>query len=300
MFDIEKNTGERKEVSVINEKIERTDERFLLVSTVPNQILNQNIKLWYDDFTGKIYPSDEPILSRRMHPSYSLHVILAGEGYFSVGEEEPKLLHAGDAFYIAARQLITYYPNPQNPWKYCGISVDGTDAAGFFREIGWEGSRILPAGKTADALGMVLVELINRQASGNGGRYDLLAGMYRVMAILENAYRPYEQADSPANGYIQKAKRYLENHYSNPELRITDVAKALNISHSYLCRMFRRGAGCSANEYLARYRMSVARRLLAKTEYPVSEIAFLCGYTDPSHFSRMYKQRYGAAPSRSR
>ena len=105
---------------------------------------------------------------------------------------------------------------------------------------------------------------------------------------------------SSAQIYVSRAKECLETGYSDPDLRIPQVAAAINLSHPYLCRIFKRAEGLSPEQYLLRHRMEVAKRLLHDSTYSVVEIAFLCGYTDPAQFSRMYKRLHGVPPSAER
>jgi len=47
-------------------------------------------------------------------------------------------------------------------------------------------------------------------------------------------------------------------------------------------------------------RISKADQLLKSTGLTVNEIAFRVGFSNPYHFSRMYKQSTGITPTRSR
>jgi len=54
--------------------------------------------------------------------------------------------------------------------------------------------------------------------------------------------------------------------------------------------------GCSPSEYLTELRMRRAATLLVSTNMSVSEIALEVGYLSLSHFSRMFRERFGKTP----
>ncbi len=275
--------------------VERTQD-FLWESDLPVPCEGQSIKLWYDDFSGHSYPAMPPIYGQRMHQSYSLHYVVEGQGYFSVGDAPMRRLQAGDVFFVRARELVRYYPDDITPWKYCGMSLRGANAGVFFRKIGWESSKTVADRSLCREIGAIILQAVRQTESGIGGAYDLLSRLFSVYALLEKRYAEVKPIHTPAERYVARAKEYLESRYSDPEWRIADLCCALNLSHPYLCRIFRRSEGCSPERYLLRYRMAVAQRLLRSADYTVGEVAFLCGYTDAAQFSRMYKKEYGIPP----
>ncbi len=273
--------------------------RFFHAQNIQTSEENQNVKLWLDDFTGKFYPPETALTNKRMYSSHSLHYVVNGSGFFAVEDEKTRLLGAGDIFYVNPGTLVTYYPNPDDPWRYVGISTTAPSASRFFPTVGLSFPCALPACPTNEEIGEAIKASVNRKMRGESGGFELLACLYRVFAILESHFGK----NPPANDgslYISHVKEYIENHYSDSALRISEIAEELHLSHPYLCRIFRRHTGCSVSSYLTDFRLSVARRLLTESNYPVGEIAFLCGYTDPIHFSKMYKRQYGLSPTLSR
>jgi AraC-like DNA-binding protein len=53
-------------------------------------------------------------------------------------------------------------------------------------------------------------------------------------------------------------------------------------------------------EYLRRYRLELARRLLETTDLPIAHIADRCGFESLSHFTRTFKNAFGISPARYR
>ncbi len=277
----------------------RKREDFLFELNPCPAFVSQRIKLWLDDFSGQFYPAQRSLYGKRMKKNYSIHYVLEGEGYFGVEDETPIKLCRGDAFYIKKNQLVSYFPSEEKPWKYCGISFDSSEVGGFFAGIGWESSCVLPHDRMTEQIGTLVRDTVAKKSEGRVGSYDVLGCACRIFSVLENRYVDHAPNTSPVSRYVSLAKEHIEASYSDPELRITHVAAAVNLSHPYLCRIFRQAEGCSPEQYLLMYRMRVARRLLGGGGYSVGEVAFLCGYTDAAQFSRMYKRCFGHAPSKS-
>jgi transcriptional regulator GlxA family with amidase domain len=74
------------------------------------------------------------------------------------------------------------------------------------------------------------------------------------------------------------------------------LARAVNMSPSYLSRLFRRQTGHSPASFVREQRLRRAYELIQTTFLSVKEIMAAVGWNDPSHFSRAFKQRFGVSP----
>ena len=85
---------------------------------------------------------------------------------------------------------------------------------------------------------------------------------------------------------------------ADPAARIAlpELARAAFVTPEHLCRLFKAQTGHSPVETLRLARLDRAMMLLARSNYAVQEIARQCGFANPFHFSRQFKQAYGKAP----
>ena len=74
------------------------------------------------------------------------------------------------------------------------------------------------------------------------------------------------------------------------------LAKTACVTPEHLCRLFKAALGHSPAETVRLARLDRAAMLLARSNYAVGEIADLCGFASPFHFSRAFKQAYGLPP----
>ena len=80
------------------------------------------------------------------------------------------------------------------------------------------------------------------------------------------------------------------------KFRSAQVAKAVNMSAFYFCKMFKKVTGINFTDYLSRVRIERAKNLLLNPNLRVSEIAFEVGFQSLTHFNRVFKKIAGPVP----
>jgi len=79
---------------------------------------------------------------------------------------------------------------------------------------------------------------------------------------------------------------------------VTDLAALAGVHASHLLRTFRRYHGTTVATYVRRRRIERARSEVAKGDRPLSMIALDAGFSDQSHFTRVFRQTFGETPAR--
>lgn len=98
---------------------------------------------------------------------------------------------------------------------------------------------------------------------------------------------------------VKRAVAYLQHNYTN-SLSLQKIAEVIGVSKNYLVKNFHQEIGISPWEYLNRYRIKEARRLLGVTDLTITEIAAQVGFDDPAYFSRVFKVQTGQSPKEYR
>ncbi|PTW55698.1 AraC family transcriptional regulator [Breoghania corrubedonensis] len=91
---------------------------------------------------------------------------------------------------------------------------------------------------------------------------------------------------------------YIVEHLDEP-FSISSLAEACGLSRSYFIKAFQRSFGRTPHQWLTEYRVKRARELL-QMSMPISEIALACGFSDQSHFTRVFSKLVGTSPARYR
>ena len=95
-----------------------------------------------------------------------------------------------------------------------------------------------------------------------------------------------------------RAMRLIEARFGDAELTPDDIATDLGVSKRYLHALLA-DAGVTFSTVLGRIRLQRSTELLMDPRYrheQISEVAWRCGYMDPSYFARVFRRRYGVGP----
>jgi AraC family transcriptional regulator len=92
---------------------------------------------------------------------------------------------------------------------------------------------------------------------------------------------------------------YVQSHLHG-KLTLDELAATTGLSKFHFARRFRASTGTTPHEFVLRHRVDRARRLLARTGIPLSEVAATCGFADQSHMNRVLRRRLGATPGEVR
>ena len=93
---------------------------------------------------------------------------------------------------------------------------------------------------------------------------------------------------------------YIDEHISNPELKIEDLASAVCLGRTVFYSKVRKLLGISPVELLRQIRIQRAEELVAKSKEPYSRIAYAVGFNDPRYFGKCFKAQTGLTPSEYR
>jgi AraC-like DNA-binding protein len=97
--------------------------------------------------------------------------------------------------------------------------------------------------------------------------------------------------------WAKELKETIQDHMDT-NLSLQEASKELKINPSYLSRAFRKYFNdLSFGEYVRKLRIEKAIQLLSDPIYSLSDIAYLTGFSDQSHFSRIFKKHIGKSPS---
>ena len=129
--------------------------------------------------------------------------------------------------------------------------------------------------------------------------------MEAYLALLEVSGERVEVSDertedekpSEDDLLMKRVVAYMEDNLGNSDITIDDIAQAVAVSRTSLHRKMKQMMGTSPIEFLREARIRKAAKMLTTTEKNVSEIAYLCGFSDPKYFSKCFKTTFGQTPT---
>jgi AraC-like DNA-binding protein len=96
---------------------------------------------------------------------------------------------------------------------------------------------------------------------------------------------------------LERIFSFIHGNYGNPSIGLEQAASAAALSKYYFTRFFRGQTGQTFHDYLSHVRISRAEKYLADSDLPITEIAFLCGFSSLKTFNRLFKIYTGVTPS---
>ncbi|MCI5650236.1 MAG: helix-turn-helix domain-containing protein [Fusicatenibacter sp.] len=117
--------------------------------------------------------------------------------------------------------------------------------------------------------------------------------------VKETNWKHEEKGDERLSYVREKISAYLEENYSR-ELSMQEVARAMNYSDAYFCKLFKECFQINFSAYLNEYRVEKAKKLLLQSNTGIREISEACGYSDSNYFTRVFKRITGMTPSEYR
>lgn len=97
--------------------------------------------------------------------------------------------------------------------------------------------------------------------------------------------------------WVKELKEIIQDHIDT-NLNLTEISKSLDINPSYLSREFSKHFdNLSFGEYIRKLRIEKAIELIKLQTRSLTEVAYLTGFSDQSHFTRIFKQHTGKNPS---
>ena len=141
--------------------------------------------------------------------------------------------------------------------------------------------------------------------ANNSSKLRTISAFYDFFAsVMENNLYRYQVGNNTVlnDKSIVKLKKilsYIRNNYDKP-ITLESIAETVHMSPKYLGTFFKNTTGKTPVEYLIEYRIEKAAHKLRFTDFSVTDIAFLCGFSDLSYFIKTFKKFKGISPGRFR
>ena len=103
--------------------------------------------------------------------------------------------------------------------------------------------------------------------------------------------------EAPKNEFQIKINELILRHISDPNLSVQNIADTLHISRPTLYRKWKEVSDVSLSEYIIKTRLSETIKLIKERGHTFAEASVVCGFSEPSYFSRVFKKYYGKTPT---
>jgi AraC-like DNA-binding protein len=118
-----------------------------------------------------------------------------------------------------------------------------------------------------------------------------------LLDVFNNYLKIKSGSKKKIPGWARELKEIIQDHIDT-NLSLKEISKGLEINPSYLSREFSKYfEDLTFGEYIRKHRIEKATDLMQSSSYSLTEIAYLTGFSDQSHFTRIFKKHTGKNPS---
>ncbi|MDK0709620.1 AraC family transcriptional regulator [Clostridium perfringens] len=226
-----------------------------------------------------------------------IHYITKGYGTFKFNGKV-YTLKQGDIFILLKGMQVEYVASIDDPWEYYWIGFSGSNANEYLNRTSITNSCVTNC-KENSKIPQIILNMCEISKTYNPSSSDdilLLKELYSLLyALIEEFPKPFEYKDKELHTYIQDALNFINSNYMN-SITVQEIADYVNLSRSYLYKMFIKNLGISPQRYLINLRMYKATLLLKSTRLPIGEVASSVGYNDSLLFSKTFSKHFSMSP----
>ena len=253
-----------------------TDEKLLYISSAT-----------YDTDWVSLYHS---------HSFAELIYVTNGNGYFCTETEDVP---------VCKDSLILINPNlrhtekssAEHPLTYIVLGIDNIHFN--FKDEEFCTYKVQNLSKHRDAylplLKMMLEEVrTHRESSDAICQYFLHILLLKMSRTTGDQFTPYSAKNIPAE--CETIKNYMDTHY-HENITLDTIAEVSHLNKYYLSHIFSKAFGISPITYLLERRILNSKQLLKSSDYNITQIAHMTGFSSANYFSQSFKRSTGMTPA---
>ena len=126
--------------------------------------------------------------------------------------------------------------------------------------------------------------------------YLLGSNRAKMMSVLYDIIAKLTSKDE-GNKTLIPAIRFIEKNYGNSDITNTLLAEKCSISEVYLRKLFLKNFNITPKQYIMDIRINKAKQLLSEGSLKINAVSEQCGFSNPYHFSRYFKEKTGLTPT---
>ena len=270
-----------------------SNERYLMMES---DIKSLSFQL--ESITKSKYDSDWHS-TLHTHPFTELFYVVDGKGEFNIqGQRFP--VKPNDFVIINPQVEHTELSSPDEPLEYIVLGINGLSFSNLTPVS--EGGHPFSFFNLRDEQKDILryLNAMVQEATSQSMSYELVC--HNLLEILLIKILRHQHFDlevgkqSKATKDISFIKHYLETYY-HESIQLEDLASMTHLSRFYISHSFKKEICMSPMEYLIAIRIKESKILLRTTNYSISQVADIVGFTTPTYFSKQFRKSTGISPT---
>lgn len=265
-------------------------QQYPLSSDEPGSAVFERARLLY--VTCAQY-SEEWNCAIHSHACTELFFITGGRGIIQLQDEH---------FPVSVNDMVVINPNvphtetsqSSRPMEYVCLGVEGLETP-----AGARGCSLIPRfaeqSSVSVCLRMLIREVQTKQAAYNAVCQNLLHILLMQLRRREEFTAMAVRAGPKSSRECSLVRRYIDEHFKE-NITLDSLADMAHLSKFYLAHSFQREYGISPIRYLLERRIRESRFMLSETDYSLSHIAQVLGFSSSAYFSQCFRRVENISP----
>ncbi|MBN2195542.1 MAG: AraC family transcriptional regulator [Polyangiaceae bacterium] len=222
-----------------------------------------------------------------------------------VARGEGTLVLDGTTYTLTPGTLFAYGPevshrittDPHATLVKYFVSMAGTEAESLLRQYGPVPGAVVHTSAPTDIVAL-FDDLIRSSLRGTAFTAHIAALLLEqiILRIAETSVA-HGLAGGAAFATYLRCRQYIDAHWGEV-VTLDQLARECQVDPAYVCRLFRRFDQQSPYQYLLKQKMTHAANRLMMEGLSVKQVADESGFSDPFHFSRVFRKVMGMPPGR--
>lgn len=233
------------------------------------------------------------------HDYFEVYYLESGERYHMIGDQL-YCIHPGEFILFSPYVMHHSYGNENVPFKRLLVY--------FYREeinsprvreaLETGGGVYRPDDGARQRIHGLMKAMLHEQEHQGGYQEEMLHSLLNLLGLA--IVRQERTVVAPeVRNRISKIINYIHTHYYE-DINLEQLAQQFYISQYYLCREFKRHTNRTVVQYINITRVMNAQRKFMETDLNITEISRETGFSNITHFNRVFKSVTGMTPSEYR
>ena len=126
---------------------------------------------------------------------------------------------------------------------------------------------------------------------------ELYVYTQKIKKFVTINFNPIEKGKQTSMDEWSLIQNYMAEHFPNSELKLDLIQKDTGIAKTKISELIKKKTGLSVKQYINQIRIHEATQHLKSDNFSISEVAYRVGFSNVSHFNRVFKELIGKNPS---
>lgn len=238
------------------------------------------------------------LINRKSYPYHVIKYTIAGKGTFSINSKTYPL-KSGVLSGFRPSDAHIYQSDSTSPMEHIFVIFIGKEADQLLEQSAIAAKGAIEVCNQSETL--YLLKAIMRTGLEKPPFSQQICCSYLRILLLRQAADvslPAEHFSQSLETY-QRCKKYIDDNFTGIDSS-SSAADACAVNIRYMARLFRQYSKITPHDYIMRLKLNKASTMLLTSSQSVNEIGYLLGFSDPYHFSRVFKRFHGLSPTNYR